>query len=224
MQSKKITNKLSKSLKLQKERMSVVLNRLSTLYPDIKIQLDFTNPFELLIATILSAQCTDARVNIVTKKLFQKYLTPADYLKVPVEELESDIFSTGFYKAKAKNIRGACQKIIIDYCGKVPSTMEELLTLPGVGRKTANVVLGHCFDTPGIVVDTHVTRIANKLGFVETNDAVKIEFALMKLIPKEIWVTFTHYFINHGRNTCIARRPKCNECIINDICPSNELS
>lgn len=219
-----MTNKLSKSLKLQKERMSVVLNRLSTLYPDIKIQLDFTNPFELLIATILSAQCTDARVNIVTKKLFQKYLTPVDYLKVPVEELESEIFSTGFYKAKAKNIRGACQKIINDYNGNVPSTMEELLTLPGVGRKTANVVLGHCFDTPGIVVDTHVTRIANKLGFVETNDAVKIEFALMKLIPMEIWVTFTHYFINHGRNTCIARRPKCNECIINDICPSNELS
>ncbi|MBX3044506.1 MAG: endonuclease III [Candidatus Kapabacteria bacterium] len=212
--------KFPKTQKAEKERFSIIINRLKEIYPDIKIQLDFTNPFELLIATILSAQCTDARVNIVTKSLFKKYLTPYDYLKVPVEELEKDIFSTGFYKAKAKNIRGACRKIISDFDGNVPDKMDDLLTLPGVGRKTANVVLGHCFNTPGIVVDTHVTRISNLLGFTDTNDAVKIEYKLMKILPKEVWVTFTHYFINHGRNTCIARRPKCSECVVSDLCPS----
>lgn len=215
--------KFPNTLKSEKERMNEVISRLSEMYPDVKIQLDFTNPFELLIATILSAQCTDARVNIVTKTLFKKYLSPHDYLKVPVEELERDIFSTGFYKAKAKNIRGATEKIISDFGGKVPETIDELLTLPGVGRKTANVVLGHCFNTPGIVVDTHVTRISNMLGFTDTKDAVKIEFKLMKIIPKHQWVTFTHYFINHGRNTCIARRPKCNECIVSDLCANSTL-
>ncbi|MFA5513193.1 MAG: endonuclease III, partial [Candidatus Kapaibacterium sp.] len=132
-----------------------------------------------------------------------------------------DIFSTGFYKAKAKNIRAACEILIDKFGAEVPDTMEELLLLPGVGRKTANVVLGHCFDTPGIVVDTHVSRISNLLGFVSTKDAVKIEFKLMKLIPKDLWVEFTHYFINHGRNTCIARRPKCQECVLSDICPGS---
>lgn len=215
-----MTLKFSKSIKAEKDRMREVILRLSLLYPEVKIQLDYQNPFELLIATILSAQCTDARVNIVTQSLFNKYYSPEDYLKVPAEELELDIFSTGFYKAKAKNIRGACQKIINDFDGKVPDNMNDILTLPGVGRKTANVVLGHCFNTPGIVVDTHVIRISNKLGFTETTDAVKIEYKLMKIIPKQFWVTFTHYFINHGRNTCIARRPKCSECAISDLCPS----
>jgi endonuclease-3 len=212
--------KFPNSLKAEKSRMNEIIRILSEIYPDVKIQLDFENPFELLIATILSAQCTDARVNIVTKSLFKKYKYPVDYLNVDEEELEQDIFSTGFYKAKAKNIRGACEKIINDFNGKIPQTMDELLTLPGVGRKTANVVLGHCFDIPGIVVDTHVTRISNKLGFTETTDAVKIEYKLMKIIPKDLWVTFTHYFINHGRHTCIARRPKCSECAIRDLCPS----
>lgn len=215
--------KFSKTLKSEKERMDVVISRLSSIYPDVKIQLDFTNPFELLIATILSAQCTDARVNIVTKSLFKKYHNPSDYLQVPIEELEQDIFSTGFYKAKAKNIRGACEVLISKFNSEIPQEMDSLLLLPGVGRKTANVVLGHCFGIPGIVVDTHVTRISNKLGFVDTVDAVKIEYKLMKIIPKEKWVTFTHYFINHGRNTCIARRPKCSYCILFDICSNPEL-
>ncbi|MDX9790936.1 MAG: endonuclease III [Candidatus Kapabacteria bacterium] len=213
--------KFPKNLSNEKSRMELVITRLRELYPDVKIQLDFKNPFELLIATILSAQCTDKRVNLVTKELFKKYIVPEDYLKVPASELERDIFSTGFYKAKAKNIRAACEILIDKFGAEVPDTMEELLLLPGVGRKTANVVLGHCFDTPGIVVDTHVSRISNLLGFVSTKDAVKIEFKLMKLIPKDLWVEFTHYFINHGRNTCIARRPKCQECVLSDICPGS---
>lgn len=203
-----------------KKRMSIILDVLSKKYPDIKIQLDFENPFELLIATILSAQCTDARVNLVTKELFKKYKSPEDYIKINSEELEQDIFSTGFYKAKAKNIKGACQKIIDTFNGKVPENMEDLLTLPGVGRKTANVVLGHCFNVPGVVVDTHVSRISNRLGFIDSLDAVKIEFKLMELIPKDLWVIFTHYFINHGRNTCKSQNPKCLECEISNLCPS----
>lgn len=215
--------KFQTSLAAKKSRIADVISILSQKYPDVKIQLDHENPFELLIATILSAQCTDARVNIVTKDLFAKYKIPTDYLIVEVAELEQDIFSTGFYKAKAKNIRGACRMIIDDFGGEVPQTMENLLKLPGVGRKTANVILGHCFDTPGIVVDTHVIRISNKLALVSTTDAVKIENELMKLIPKELWVIFTHYFINHGRNTCIARRPKCSICEINHLCPSAQI-
>lgn len=220
LSKKYMNNKFSKSLKSEKARIAEVILRLSELYPNVKIQLDFGSPFELLVATILSAQCTDARVNLVTKSLFNKYYTPDDYLKVPVEELEKDIFSTGFYRAKAKNIRGACEYLINNFGGNVPKNMVDLLKLPGVGRKTANVVLGHCFGVPGIVVDTHVIRISNILGFVDTQDAVDIEYKMMKLIPKDSWVTFTHYFINHGRNTCIARRPKCKECVLSDICPS----
>lgn len=215
--------KFPKTLKAQRARMDEVISTLSKIYPDVKIQLDHENPFQLLVATILSAQCTDARVNIVTKDLFKKYIIPDDYLKVPQEELEKDIFSTGFYKAKAKNIQGACKAIVEEFSGEVPNNMDDLLKLPGVGRKTANVILGHCFDTPGIVVDTHVTRISNKLGFTDTKNAVKIEFKLMKIIPEDIWVTFTHYFINHGRNTCVARRPKCGECKIEHLCPGSEL-
>jgi endonuclease-3 len=221
--AKMSAQKFPTSLAAKKARMAGVIKILSQIYPDVKIQLEHENPFELLIATILSAQCTDARVNIVTKSLFAKYKIPADYLLVETEELEQDIFSTGFYKAKAKNIRGACRMIIDDFGGKVPQTMEDLLKLPGVGRKTANVILGHCFDTPGIVVDTHVIRISNKLAFVSSTDAVKIENELMKLIPKELWVIFTHYFINHGRNTCIVRRPKCSICEISHLCPSAQI-
>lgn len=213
--------KFSKSLKAEKNRMQEIISILKEIYPDVKIQLNYKNPLELLIATILSAQCTDARVNIVTQSLFKKYKYSVDYINVDIEELEQDIFSTGFYKAKAKNIKGACQIIIDEFNGNVPNNMEDLLKLPGVGRKTANVVLGHCFDTPGIVVDTHVTRISNKLGFTDTQDAIKIEFKLMEIIPKEQWVMFTHYIINHGRNTCIARNPKCSQCAIKELCPSN---
>lgn len=215
--------KFPKSLKAKKERMAEVLDILSKIYPDVKIQLNHSNTFELLIATMLSAQCTDARVNIVTQTLFQKYKTPQDYLLVPAEELEQDIFSTGFYKAKAKSIRGACKSIIDNYNNEVPNNINDLVKLPGVGRKTANVVLGHAFDTPGVVVDTHVKRISNKLAMVDTDDAVKIEYELQKLIPKDKWVIFTHYFISLGRETCIARRPKCAKCPINHVCPSSEV-
>jgi len=212
-----------KSIKAKKERMAEVLDILSKIYPDVKIQLNHSNTFELLIATMLSAQCTDARVNIVTQTLFQKYKTPQDYLLVPAEELEQDIFSTGFYNAKSKSIRGACKSIIDNYNNEVPNNINDLVKLPGVGRKTANVVLGHAFDTPGVVVDTHVKRISNKLAMVDTDDAVKIEYELQKLIPKDKWVIFTHYFISLGRETCIARRPKCAKCPINHLCPSSEV-
>jgi len=212
--------KTIKTVKEKKILFKEIIQILSKEYPDVKIQLNHSNPFELLIATILSAQCTDARVNIVTERLFKKYFKPSDYLKVPIEELEKDIFSTGYYKAKAKNIRALCEILINQYNGNVPNTLDELIKLPGVGRKTANVILGHCFNIPAIVVDTHVIRISNLLGIVNTTNAEKIEYELMKIIDKNLWVTFTHYFINHGRKVCIARRPKCNECKISQLCIS----
>ncbi|MBL0323273.1 MAG: endonuclease III [Ignavibacteria bacterium] len=201
-------------------RMNEILDRLEVVYHDAKVGLDFTTPFELLIATILSAQCTDDRVNIVTKDLFQKYRSPQDFLLVPVEELEQDIHSTGFYKNKAKSIRGCCQRLIEHFNSTVPSTLEELITLAGVGRKTANCVLSNCYNIPGITVDTHVTRIMNLLGMVDTSDAVKIEYALMEIVPQERWNTMNHAIITHGRRTCIARRPQCGTCPVNDLCPS----
>ena len=213
--------KFPRSKKAQKDRMDKVLDILSNLYPDVKIQLDHSNPFELTIATILSAQCTDERVNKVTKELFKKYKIPEDYLSVPLEQLEQDVFSTGYYKAKAKNIRAMCEMLIKEFNSKIPSNMDDLLKLPGVGRKTANVVLGHAFDIPGIVVDTHVSRITNLLGFINSKNAVKIEYKLMELIDEDQWVIFTHYFINHGRNTCIARRPQCGDCKVSHLCPSS---
>lgn len=200
--------------------MEKILEILSKEYPDVTIQLNFLTPHQLLVATILSAQCTDARVNQVTEKLFAKYLIPEDFLKVPVEELEKDIYSTGYYKAKAKHIREATQKILDEFAGEVPDSMEDLLTLPGVGRKTANVILGHCFDVPGIVVDTHVIRLSNRLGFVDTKNSEKIERILNELIPEDQWVIFTHYIINHGRKICLSRKPKCTECVIGNLCPS----
>jgi endonuclease-3 len=201
------------------ERVTKILTRLAEAYPDARVGLDFTSPFELLIATILSAQCTDERVNIVTRDLFAKYHGPADYVATPQEELEVDIHSTGFYKNKAKNIRACCAVLIERYHGEVPRAIEELITLPGVGRKTANCVLSNCFDIPALTVDTHVTRIANLLGFVKTTDAVKIEFALMDIVPREQWNDFDRLIITHGRRTCIARRPKCDVCPIRDLCP-----
>ncbi|MCX8054435.1 MAG: endonuclease III [Ignavibacteria bacterium] len=198
--------------------MSKILDILSNEYPNVKIQLNFSNPFELLIATILSAQCTDERVNKVTPSLFEKYKKPEDYVNVPIEKLEKEIFSTGYYKAKAKHIKEMSEMILKQYNGEVPSQLEELIKLPGVGRKTANVVLGHCYNVPAIVVDTHVIKISNRLGFVSTKNAEVIERKLMELIPKEKWVIFTHYFISHGRKVCTARNPKCNECVISQYC------
>ena len=204
-------------------RVKEVLNILSQEYPDVKIHLNFTSPAELLIATILSAQCTDERVNKVTKTLFAKYKVLEDYLKVPNEELEKDIFSTGYYKAKSQKIKATVKMLIEDFGGEVPNNIGDLTRLPGVGRKTANVILGHIFGIPAIVVDTHVVRITNKLKWVDTKNPEKIEKALMELIPKNKWVIFTHYIINHGRKVCIARRPQCANCKINHLCPSAEV-
>lgn len=202
----------------------VLLRRLYELYPEPRCELNFQNPLELLIATILSAQCTDVRVNIVTQDLFRKYRTPEDYLSVPAEELEQDIHSTGFYRNKAKNIRGACQRILEVYGGQVPDTMEELLTLPGVARKTANVVLGNIFNrAEGIAVDTHVTRLANLMGLTEHSDPVKIERDLMARFPRTQWTALSHLIILHGRRVCSARKPNCAACTLNDLCPAATL-
>jgi endonuclease-3 len=190
-------------------------------YPQAKCALEHTNPLELLIATILSAQCTDVRVNIVTKTLLKKYKTAADWAKAPLEEIEQDIKSTGFYRNKAFNIKSACDKIISDFNGNVPDNMAQLLELNGVGRKTANVVLGNAFGVPGIVCDTHVLRLSRRLELsANTNDAVKLEFDLMEIVPKENWTLFSHLLIFHGRNMCQARKPKCDVCPIAKYCPA----
>ena len=189
-------------------------------YPEAKIALKFGNPLELLIATILSAQCTDVRVNIVTKEVFTKYKSAQDWAAADLEEIESDIKSTGFYRNKALNIQGACIKIIEEHGGEVPGTMEELLTLPGVGRKTANVVLGNAFGVPGVVCDTHVIRLSRRLGLSENGDPVKLEFDLAEIVPKKNWNLFSDLLIFHGRNICKARKPGCESCPISRFCPS----
>lgn len=205
----------------RKKQATEVVRRLRSEYPDAHCALDHASPFELLIATILSAQCTDARVNIVTADLFRKYQGPADYLTVPQTELERDIHSTGFFRNKAKNIRAACRRIIEEYGGNVPQTMNDLLSLGGVARKTANVVLGNAFGiASGVVVDTHVARISQLLGLTENKTPEKIEKDLVELVPKTDWVMFPHWMISHGRRVCIARRPRCEECVLSDICPS----
>lgn len=204
----------------RKKQAAEVIRRLRREYPEAHCALNHANAFELLIATILSAQCTDARVNIVTADLFRKYRGPEDYLRVPQHELENDIRSTGFFRNKAKSIQAACRRIVDVYRGKVPQTMDDLLTLGGVARKTANVVLGNAFGiASGIVVDTHVSRISQLLGLTENKTSEKIERDLEQLIPKKDWVMFPHWIISHGRQVCIARRPKCAECVLNDICP-----
>lgn len=187
-------------------------------YPSAKCSLLFSNPLELLIATILSAQCTDRRVNIVTRDLFMKYKTAMDYADADLAVLEQDIRSTGFYRNKAKNIKKCCSEIVSKHGGKVPDKLEELVSLAGIGRKTANVVLGNAFGTPGIVVDTHVGRIAQRLGLTENEDAVKIEFDLMELFPRESWTILSHQMVDHGRKVCIARKPKCPECPLLKLC------
>ncbi len=200
-----------------------VFSRFKKEYPHIKSALDFSNPFELLIATILSAQCTDARVNIVTKTLFKKYKSPKDFLKVSNEELERNIFSTGFYRQKAKSIKQCCQVLSDNYKGKVPADFEALCGLPGVGRKTASVVAGNAFGIPAIAVDTHVKRLSNLLGFIKSDDPLKIEMKLKELLPEEDWIISSHLLAAHGRKICIARRPHCMQCVVGDICPSFNL-
>jgi endonuclease III len=204
----------------KQRRAAEIIRRLKKAYPDAHCALNHTNAFELLIATILSAQCTDERVNIVTANLFRKYRNPQDYLEVAQEELEKDIHSTGFFRNKAKNIQGACQKIIEIYGGEIPQTMEELLILNGVARKTANVVLGNAFGiASGVVVDTHVSRMSQRLGLTAETAPEKIEKDLSELVPKKDWIMFPHWLISHGRKICQARKPKCDECVLNDICP-----
>jgi endonuclease-3 len=204
-----------------KARAVEVNKRLKKRYPEAKCSLDFTTPFELLIATILSAQSTDVRVNIVTKSLFRKYPTPAAFARASQVEMEKDVKQTGFFRNKAKAVIACAQAIVEKHGGEVPRTMDELTALPGVGRKTANVVLGNAFQTPaGIVVDTHVTRVSGRLGLTQNADAVKIEADLIPLLPRSQWTVFSHRLIYHGRETCIARKPLCGECVLNDICPS----
>ena len=204
----------------QKKRTGEIIRRLKKEYPDAHCALVHTDAFELLIATILSAQCTDERVNIVTANLFRKYRTPQDYLEVLPEELEKDIHSTGFFRNKAKNIQGACLKIIEDFNGEIPRTMDELLTLNGVARKTANVVMGNAFGiASGVVVDTHVSRLSQRLGLTAETAPEKIEKDLQNLVPENDWIMFPHWLISHGRKICQARKPKCDECVLNDICP-----
>jgi endonuclease-3 len=204
------------------ERAPVIIKRLQKAYPEATVALRASNPLEMLVATILSAQCTDERVNKVTETLFQKYRTPQDYLDVPEEELANDIRSTGFFNQKTRSIRGACRVIVDEFGGEVPGTMEELITLPGVARKTANIVLGNSFGTVvGIAVDTHVRRVSQRLGFTEHEDPDKIEQDLMRVIPKRQWFAFTYVLIDHGRAVCVARTPRCAECPVSDLCPSS---
>lgn len=204
--------------KAKKELLEFVISELGGLYPYAKIQLQFRSPFELLIATILSAQCTDERVNRVTAELYKSFNQPEQFANLDVEAIERMIFSTGYYKAKAKHIKELSRMLLDEFNGEVPDNMDDLLKLPGVGRKTANVILGHIYDVPAIVVDTHVTRIVNRLALCKTKDAGKIEFELMELIDKKHWVVFTHYMINFGRNLCKARTPKCYECPLSLRC------
>jgi len=203
------------------DKANEILALLKKEYPEVKIALHYSNPLELLVSTILSAQCTDKQVNGVTKKLFVKYRTPQDFINISPEELEKDIYSTGFYRNKAKNIIGACKIIASEYNSKVPDTMEELLKLPGVARKTANIVLSGAFGKiEGMAVDTHVKRLSGRLGLTAHTDPEKIEKDLLKIIPKKDWDIFSLLLINHGRKVCAARKPLCGECILNKLCPS----
>ncbi len=204
------------------ERVRSLIKILSKEYPDTTTALHYDNPFHLLVAVILSAQCTDARVNLVTPKLFDRFSTPRDFAAADVKELESLIHSTGFYHNKSKNIIACANAVLERHNGEVPQTMEELHALPGVGRKTANVVLGDAFGKiEGVVVDTHVTRLSNRLGLTDEHDAVKIEKDLMTLIPKKYWFKFSHALILHGRKICSARKPLCQECSLSAFCPSS---
>lgn len=207
-----------------KKRAIQINARLAKKYPDAKCSLDFTNAFELLIATILAAQSTDARVNIVTKSLFRKYPTPLAFANASQVEMETDVRQTGFFRNKAKAVIACGKAIVEQFGGEVPRTMDELVTLPGVGRKTANVVLGNAFGTPvGVVVDTHMTRVAGRLGLTKNVDPEKIEQDVTPLLPKSELTAFAHRVIYHGREICDARKPLCPECVLNDLCPSADL-
>ena len=205
-------------------RAPVLIRRLEKAYPDAHVALNFSNPLECLVATILSAQCTDEKVNEVTATLFRKYRNAGDYLAVPEEELKADIHPTGFFNQKATSLRAACERIVTVYGGGVPDTMQDLITLRGVARKTANIVLGNSFGkVEGIAVDTHVRRLSNRLGFSDESDADKIERDLMALVPRKKWFGFSYVLIDHGRAICQAKRPRCPECPIENLCPSSQV-
>ena len=209
------------SIKAKLARAKKIISSLQKTYPDAHCELNYSNPLELLVATILSAQCTDKRVNLVTADLFKKYRTGADYAKADPAELELDIKTTGFYRNKTKNIQSCCKKLVERHNGMVPQTMEELTHLDGVGRKTANVVLGNAFGrNEGVVVDTHVARLSHRLGLTGEHDPEKIEQELVKLVPRELWTLFSHWLIWHGRRRCSARSPDCPHCEIRKLCPS----
>jgi len=201
------------------QRALGILEKLEDLYPEVETALHHDNPLQLLVATILSAQCTDARVNLVTPALFRKFPDAAAFARAKPRELEAAIRTTGFFRSKAKNIQAASRAILERFGGRVPANLEDLVTLPGVGRKTANVVLGNAFGIPGITVDTHVGRLSRRLGLSRHEDPVKVEFDLMDLIPREKWSTFSLQLILHGRKVCIARAPRCGECALYDLCP-----
>lgn len=209
----------------EKERIAEVLKRLDTQYgTEYRCYLDHENPWQLLVATILSAQCTDARVNIVTKDLFVKYPNVEAFANADLKELEQDIHATGFYHNKAKNIIACARRVLTEFGGEVPSSLEDLTSLAGVGRKTANVIRGNIYNEPSIVVDTHVKRISNKLGFTKEQDPEKIEFDLMEILPKDHWILYNIHIITLGRTICTARSPKCTECFLADVCKAGMAS
>jgi len=216
-------NEARKRVPSAKKRIKPIIERLAADHADATIALSFANPLELLVSVMLSAQTTDVNVNRVTEKLFQKYRRPEDYLAVPQEELERDIFATGFYRQKARWLRGTMKILLEEFDGQVPQRLEELVRLPGVARKTANVVSSELGSPQGIVVDTHVGRLSQRLGLTKEEDPVKIERDLMKLVPREDWARFPHLLIWHGRRVCIARRPLCEICVVNDLCPSSRV-
>ncbi|MES1246308.1 MAG: endonuclease III [Actinomycetota bacterium] len=207
----------------KKERIRPVIERLAAEHADAAIALTFTNPLELLVSVMLSAQTTDVNVNKVTATLFKKYRRPEDYIAVPQEELERDIFATGFYRQKAKSLRGTMRLLLDEFGGEVPRTLPELIRLPGVARKTANVVSSELGNPSGIVVDTHVRRLSQRLGFTKQDDPVKIERDLVRLVPRADWARFPHLMIWHGRRVCIARSPRCEDCVVNDLCPASRV-
>jgi endonuclease-3 len=208
------------SLADKKVRARKMYRVLSKSYPNVRCELDFNNPFQLLVATVLSAQCTDKRVNQTIPALFKKYKSIKKMAGADQKDIERLIKSTGFFRAKAKNIKGLSQKIMVDFGGEVPDKLEQLITLPGVGRKTANVVLGHAFDTPGITVDTHFGRLSRRFGWTKENDPVKVEFEVAELIPEKEWTNLSQRMIWHGRRVCHSRKPACGACSLSKLCPS----
>jgi len=218
--AKKVKLKITVDKADAAEHVKKILPILEKTYPGAKTALNYANPLELLIATILSAQCTDVRVNMVTKELYKRYKSASDWVNADIKQIESDIKSTGFYRNKAQSIKKSCTELATHFGGKVPDNMDDLVKLPGVGRKTANVVLGNAFGQPAIACDTHVIRLSRRLGLSQNSDPVKLEFDLAEIVPKKDWTLFSHLLISHGRSICVARKPKCEVCPVSKYCPA----